>query len=173
MFVDSISLFASLDRSLPQDSDTLRFVQQCLGSMGLKPDSISARGQWIQIWWVFYAFISLMDPAWVPWILRILRTSGVDSGSTWLCDTHILILVLYCRGWYHPLHGNDWRSSWVVLPYYAILKCLKWNSWRDRGITWWNEGTTKTLLCYGILDPCTHIALYSYCICRYTDKMYM
>ena len=88
MFVDSISLFASLDRSLPQDSDTLRFVQQCLGGMGLKPDSISARGQWIQIWWVFYVFISLMDPAWVSWILRILRTSDVDSGSTWLCDTH-------------------------------------------------------------------------------------
>ena len=69
---------AQSDRSIPaQDSDTLRFVQQCLGDMGLKPGSIRflflPGGQWIQN---DGYFISLMDPAWVS---QILRTSTVDT----------------------------------------------------------------------------------------------
>ncbi len=170
MFVDSISLFASLDRSLPQDSDTLRFVQQCLGGMGLKPDSISARGQWIQIWWVLYAFISLMDPAWVSWILRILRilrTSDVDSGSTWLCDTHthILILVLYCADITPFTAMIDARLGWYchTMPY--------WNAWSETAdVTGALHGEMKEpQRLYYAMEYLTHARILHYTRTVYVD----
>ena len=140
-----------IDRSLPQDSDTLRFVQQCLGGMGF---SISARRAVDRKSWVFYKSHGSC--------LGVADSHNKYCGY-WkhLALWHTLIIT-YTGYWsYIPLHGNDWRSSWVVLPY--------GNAWSDAAdvtgpMVKWRSRTKKTFLCHAILDSCTHIAWYYTCI---------
>lgn len=136
-----------IDRSLPQDSDTLRFVQQCLGGMGF---SISARRAVDRKWWVFYKSHGSC--------LGVADSHNKYCGY-WkhLALWHTLIIT-YTGYWsYIPL---QWLT--LVLGGIAIRKCLKRCSWRDRANAQMKEPHKEDFLM-----PCYTWLMHTYCMILY------
>lgn len=138
-------------------------------------NSVWAAWGWNRTRFLFYFCQVAVDTKW--WVLYKSHGSylgAVDSQNKWRGYwTHLAL--------WHTLIINHNYVYWLLVlytPFTAMIDApLGWYCRSEMleamQLTWpgqWSR-TKKTFLCYAILDPWTHITWY--CICRYTDAMYI